>query len=73
MSFVPAAGVFTLMSYKAPAGAEGAPQWQPKYIKQNAWAQSQRLGGGARGSSATQVPLPLYIRPQATFGATRAE
>ena len=73
VSFVPADGVFTLMSYKVrPPAQKDAPQWQPKYIKQNAWAQSQRLGGGAHaGSSATQVPLPLYIRPQATFGATQ--
>jgi AP-3 complex subunit mu len=73
VSFVPADGVFTLMSYKVrPPAQKEAPQWQPKYIKQNAWAQSQRLGGGAHaGSSATQVPLPLYIRPQATFGATQ--
>jgi AP-3 complex subunit mu len=72
VSFVPADGVFTLMSYKVrPPAQKDPPQWQPRYIKQNAWAQSQISGGMNAGSNATQVPLPLYIRPQATFGATQ--
>ena len=69
VSFVPADGQFTLMSYKVrPPQTKETNQWQPKYIRQNPWHQSQISGAG---QSTPQVPLPLYIRPQATFGATQ--
>ena len=69
VSFVPADGQFTLMSYKVrPPQTKETNQWQPKYIRQNPWHQSQISGAG---QNSPQVPLPLYIRPQATFGATQ--
>lgn len=71
VSFVPADGTFTLMSYKvkAPQVKAETNSWQPKYIKQNAWQQG--AVGGFNSPTTTQVPLPLYIRPQATFGSTQ--
>tara|TARA_B110000977_G_scaffold176526_1_gene232311 strand:+ start:27120 stop:28553 length:1434 start_codon:yes stop_codon:yes gene_type:complete len=72
VSFVPADGNFTLMSYKVrpPQTKDNSNQWQPKYIKQNAWQQGS-MGGGMNTPQTAQVPLPLYIRPQATFGSTQ--
>ena len=72
VSFVPADGTFTLMSYKVKPpqiGKDANQPWQPKYIKANPWMKSQMQGGGA--NSQPQVPLPLYVRPQATFGTTQ--
>ena len=76
VSFVPADGTFTLMTYKvrAPSNAKRDSAWRPKYIKPNAWAASQpgHSGGAlAAVSDPRAAQLPLYIRPQATFGATQ--
>jgi AP-3 complex subunit mu len=76
VSFVPADGTFTLMTYKvrAPSNAKHDSAWRPKYIKPNAWAASQpgHSGGAlASVSDPRAAQLPLYIRPQATFGATQ--
>ena len=74
VSFVPADGKFTLMNYKIrPESKEDKNQWQPKYIKQNPWMQSQTMGGGPGGGpeGSISVPMPLYIRPQSSFGPTQ--
>ena len=74
VSFVPADGKFTLMNYKIrPESKEDKNQWQPKYIKQNPWMQSQTMGGGPGGGpeGSISVPMPLYIRPQSSFGTTQ--
>jgi AP-3 complex subunit mu len=76
VSFVPADGTFTLMTYKvrAPSNTKHDSAWRPKYIKPNAWAASQpgHSGGAlASVSDPRAAQLPLYIRPQATFGATQ--
>ena len=75
VSFVPADGKFTLMNYKIrPESKEDKNQWQPKYIKQNPWMQSQTMGGGGPGGGpegSISAPLPLYIRPQSSFGPTQ--
>ena len=71
VSFVPADGQFSLMHYKVrPPPSKNDNVWQPKYIKPNAWQQSkmQNIGGSI---NAQQVPLPVYVRPQATFGPTQ--
>lgn len=51
---------------RPPQTKADANQWQPKYVKQNPWHMSQTTP--QQGINATNVPLPLYIRPQATFG-----
>ena len=59
------------MHYKVrPPPSKNDNVWQPKYIKPNAWQQSkmQNIGGSI---NAQQVPLPIYVRPQATFGPTQ--
>jgi AP-3 complex subunit mu len=77
ISFVPADGKFTLMNYKIRAESnEDKNTWQPKYIKQNPWMQSQtQVGssaGGINGSAGSiSAPLPIYIRPQSSFGPTQ--
>mmetsp|Transcript_14639 Transcript_14639/g.35362 ORF Transcript_14639/g.35362 Transcript_14639/m.35362 type:complete len:472 (+) Transcript_14639:269-1684(+) len=70
VSFVPADGNFTLMSYKVRQPQTNAMQensWQPKYVKPNPWLNT----APGSGNNPTNVPLPLYIRPQATFGASQ--
>jgi len=66
ISFVPADGASTLMSYKIrpPQNKEESNQWQPRYIKANPWLKT------ANSDNPSSVPLPLYIRPQSAFGAT---